>query len=97
MKFVQHFGIISKPLNDLLKMNYVFVWTRDHEVAFQTLKSALIQAPVFTLPYFSKPFCIETDASAGGVGAILMQDHHPIAYVSKALGPKMRGLSTYEK
>jgi hypothetical protein len=97
MKFVQHFGIISKPLNDLLKMNYVFVWTRDHEVAFQTLKSALIQAPVFALPYFSKPFCIETDASAGGVGAILMQDHHPIAYVSKALGPKMRGLSTYEK
>lgn len=25
-----------------------------------------------------------------------MQNHHPIAYVSKALGPKLRGLSTYE-
>ena len=26
-----------------------------------------------------------------------MQDGHPLAYLSKALGPKSRGLSTYEK
>jgi hypothetical protein len=26
-----------------------------------------------------------------------MQDQHPIAFVSKSLGSKMRGLSTYEK
>jgi hypothetical protein len=32
-----------------------------------------------------------------GVGTVLMQDSHPIAYVSKSLGPKLRGLSTYEK
>jgi hypothetical protein len=31
------------------------------------------------------------------VGAILMQDKHPIAYISKHLGPKLRGFSTYEK
>jgi hypothetical protein len=66
-------------------------------VAFQTLKIALIQAPVLALSDFSKPFCIETDASTIGVGAVLMQDHHLIAYVSKALGPRLRGLSTYEK
>jgi hypothetical protein len=28
---------------------------------------------------------------------VLMQDHHPIAFISKSFGPKMRGLSTYEK
>jgi hypothetical protein len=32
-----------------------------------------------------------------GVGVVLMQDHHPITYVSKSLGPKLKGLSTYEK
>ena len=26
-----------------------------------------------------------------------MQEGHPLAYVSKALGPKNRGLSVYEK
>jgi hypothetical protein len=46
---------------------------------------------------FQKPFCIETNSLDGGVGAVLMQDHHPIAYISKSLGPRMRGLSTYEK
>jgi hypothetical protein len=40
---------------------------------------------------------VETDASGTGIGAILMQDGHPIAYLSKALCPKNLGLSTYEK
>lgn len=49
------------------------------------------------LPDFSKTFCIETDASASGIGAALLQDGHPLAFLSKALGPRSRGLSTYEK
>jgi hypothetical protein len=60
-------------------------------------KKALVIVPVLLLPDFTKPFCIETDASEFGVGVVLMQDHHPIAFVSKALGSKMRWLSTYEK
>jgi hypothetical protein len=32
-----------------------------------------------------------------GVGVVLMQDHHPLAFVSKSLEPKLRGLSAYEK
>jgi hypothetical protein len=49
------------------------------------------------LPNFTKPFIIETDASDGGVGVVLMQDGHPLAFLSKALGPRTKGLSTYEK
>jgi hypothetical protein len=96
-KFIKHFGIIARPLNDLLKKNNMFVWTGDHDVAFQTLKQALVKAPALALPNFTKPFMIETDACNYGVGVVLMQEHHPIAYVSKALGPILRGLSTYEK
>jgi hypothetical protein len=53
--------------------------------------------PVLALPDFAATFFIETDASAVGVGAVLMQKGHPLAFLSKALGPKSRGLSTYEK
>jgi hypothetical protein len=49
------------------------------------------------LPDFSKHFTLETDASELGVGAVLMQLGHPIAFISKALGPRSKGLSTYEK
>jgi hypothetical protein len=31
------------------------------------------------------------------IGAVLLQGGHPLAFVSKALGPRTRGLSTYEK
>jgi hypothetical protein len=45
-----------------------------------------VTTPVLTLPDFSKAFCIENDASDLGMGDVLMQDKHPIAYISKALG-----------
>jgi hypothetical protein len=66
-------------------------------VAFQTLEEALVQAPVLVVPDFAKKLYIETDASNFGVGVVLMQEGHPIAFNSKSLGPKLRGLSTYER
>lgn len=32
-KFVKHFGVISKPLTDLLKKGALFIWTQDHDTA----------------------------------------------------------------
>jgi hypothetical protein len=52
---------------------------------------------VLSLPDFSKPFCIETDACQTGVGAVLLQDGHPLVFISKPLGIKTQSLSTYEK
>jgi hypothetical protein len=40
---------------------------------------------------------IETDACATGIGAVLMQQERPIAFLSKALGPKHQDVSIYEK
>jgi hypothetical protein len=96
-KFVRFFGVIAKPLTELLKKNVLFIWTSIHDKSFKALQSALCNSPVLQLPDFSKPFSIETDASGTGVGAILLQDNHPLAFLSKALGPKSMGLSAYEK
>ncbi|CAD6217555.1 unnamed protein product [Miscanthus lutarioriparius] len=43
------------------------------------------------------PFHIETDAFGSGIGAVLQQNGHPIAFISKALSPRNQGLSVYEK
>ena len=52
---------------------------------------------MLTLPDFSLPFVVEIDACAVGVGAVLMQQERPVAYLSKALGPSHQQLSIYEK
>jgi hypothetical protein len=92
-KLVRNFGVIAKPLIEMLKKNTVLVWTSIQDTTFQALKQALSSAPVLALPNFNKPFSVETDASGKGIGAVLQQDNHPLAFVSKALG----ALSTYEK
>lgn len=96
-KFVKGFGEISKSLTQLLRKGVPFQWTQDTDNAFQHLKKALVSAPVLALPDFTKQFTLETDASEFGIGAVLSQDNHPIAFLSRALGPKSKGLSTYEK
>lgn len=96
-RFVRHFGIIARPLFNLLKKGTPFVWIDVTEQAFQVLKHQLIYAPVLALPDFSKPFVVETDACDTRLCAVLQQEGHPIAYMSKALSARYRGLSTYEK
>ena len=96
-KFVKNFGIMAKPLTELLKKDRLFVWTSVHASAFQLLKNALSTALVLAMLDFSIPFHIETDASGTGIGAVLLQRGHPLAFISKPLSPKNRGLTVYEK
>uniref|UniRef100_A0A0E0CJ50 Reverse transcriptase domain-containing protein n=1 Tax=Oryza meridionalis TaxID=40149 RepID=A0A0E0CJ50_9ORYZ len=92
----QNYGIICKPLFNALKKNE-FQWTDEQQLAFDTIKTKLSQAPVLALPNFSQPFILEMDASGFGIGAMLMQNGKPLAYLSKAIGPKSAALSTYDK
>jgi len=52
---------------------------------------------VLALLDFSHPFSPETDASGTGIGAILSQHGHSIAYFSKKLNSRMQNQSTYTR
>ncbi|GKC83139.1 putative mitochondrial protein [Tanacetum coccineum] len=56
-----------------------------------------MEAPVLALPNFDQEFVVETNASGTGIGNVLCQNGHPIAYLSKTLAAKHQSLSTYEK
>jgi hypothetical protein len=51
-KFIKNYDIISRPLTDLLKKNS-FSWSSQAQLAFDSLKIALSQAPVLTLSDFT--------------------------------------------
>ncbi|MCH93889.1 enzymatic polyprotein, partial [Trifolium medium] len=93
-RFIKAYATIASPLTDLLKKDN-FQWSESAHQAFSTLKQAITSAPVLILPNFSQPFVLETDASSIGIGAVLSQQDHPIAYFSKKLGPTVQKQSAY--
>ena len=56
--------------------------------SFDTLKKALVEAPVLAIPNFNQTFIVETNVSGGGIGAVLQQGNCTVAYICKALGPR---------
>ena len=95
-RFVKDFSTVAAPLNEIVKKNMGFRWGENQENAFQTLKDKLTHAPILALPDFSKSFEIECDASHVGIGAVLLQDGHPIAYFSEKLSGATLNYSTYD-
>lgn len=57
----------------------------------------MVSTPILAMPNFSIPFTIEADTFGYGLGAVLLQNGHPIAFFSKVLGPRARTHSIYEK
>jgi hypothetical protein len=73
-RFIPNFSMISKPINELLKKGNKYVWSKDCDEAFQTLKKLLTTSPVLAQPDISKSFNVYCDASGTGLGCVLMQE-----------------------
>lgn len=84
-KFIPHLSEINSVLRDLIKRNFVFIWDANTEKAFNELKSILIKNPVLKYYDVNKEVTLRVDASQNGLGAVLLQDQLPVAYVSRAL------------
>jgi hypothetical protein len=63
----------------------MYVWSKDCDEAFQTLKRLLTTSPVLALPDIAKPFDVYCNASATGLGGVLMQEGRVISYSSRQL------------
>ena len=87
-RFCQNFADVVAPLTNLLKKEVKFIWTPVEQEAFEMVKLKLTCEPVLKAPDFSKPFQLAVDASAIGMGAVLMQVNdngidHPVSFYSK--------------
>ena len=96
-KFIPNYSEISAPLRVLLEKNTEWHWDTQQMQALNQLKDMATNHP--TLKYFDplKPTTISVDASSKGMGAVLLQDDHPIAYASKSLTPAQQNYAQIEK
>ena len=73
----------------------------EQQQAFEDIKQVLMSAPVLSLPDFSLPFVVATDASDTGLGAILYNEGDgeklPIVYLSRKLLPREQNYGVVEK
>ncbi|KAF7823741.1 putative mitochondrial protein [Senna tora] len=84
------------PITDCLKKDK-FQWTLAASQAFGSIKKKLSKSPVLALPNFAKPFEVACDASGVGIGGVLSQEGHPIAFFSEKLNEAKQKYSIYDK
>ena len=94
-RFIKNFSSIMAPLTECTK-NGPFLWSKAAQDAFETIKRKLTEALVLRLPDFEQPFKVACDASHVGVGGVLSQQGHPIAFYSEKLNDTWRRYSTYD-
>lgn len=99
-KHIENFAKICIPLNKLTRKNMKFVWTKDCQTSFETLKTKFMNPPILDYPDFNQAnkFVLHTDASGYAIGAVLSNKNgRPVAYASRALNKAENNYSTIEK
>jgi hypothetical protein len=73
-RLILNFSKISKPITEILKKGNKYVWSKDCDEAFKTLKELLTTSPVLAQPDITKSFDVYCDASGTRLGCVLMQE-----------------------
>ena len=96
-KFLRNLSALCEPLCKLTHKYVKWQWTQEQEGAFQSFKTAVLQAPV--IKYFSPQAQSERqgDASQNGLEFVLMQKGQPVTYASRALAPAEQRYSQIEE
>jgi hypothetical protein len=81
-RFIEGFSKITKTMIELLEKDKKFKCTLTCEASFQELKKRLTTALVLVMPNIEKSFSIYCDESGQGLGCVLMQEGHIVAYAS---------------
>ena len=105
-RFVHNYAAIAEPMTKLLRKGAPAVWPAawgaSQQAAFKQLQRALLEKAALAAPDFSLPFEVLCDASATGIGAVLMQSNQQgeksvIEFYSKQLTDAERKWCTAER
>ncbi|GBO27662.1 Retrovirus-related Pol polyprotein from transposon opus [Araneus ventricosus] len=91
-KYIKDYSKIAKPLSDLTRKEYQFVFGAQQKEAFEKLKKIMSEGSVLRIYKYGRRTEFHTDASKQVYGAVLLQEDedgklHPIYYMSKKTSP----------
>ena len=96
-RFIPDLAGTLEPIRALTRKGVPFVWSKECENAFNTLKKNLSESACLAYYDPSKELVIQVDSSKHGLGAVLLQDGRPIEYASRALTPSERNWAQIEE
>jgi hypothetical protein len=96
-KFIDYYSEIAVPLTNLTQKANAWDWTGHCQDAFELLKQKLAEAPLLRTPSEKLPYEVVTDASDLGLGAVLLQEGHPVAFESRKLNSAELNYNVTEK
>lgn len=95
--FIENMAGETEILRQLLKKSTDWQWTANHESTFCHLKQVICHVPVLSHFNVNDPIVLQADASKSAVGAVLLQNQHPIYYASKTLTDTQQKMAQIEK
>lgn len=81
-KFIPAYSERTAPLRELLKSTTEYQWDTNIQKKYEDIKNALTSAPVLQFFNYKLPIVLSVDASQHGIGAVLLQNGHPVEYAS---------------
>ena len=93
---IEGFSRIANPITSLQKKGKKFDWNQKCEDSFKKLKTLLTNTPILRIAYPNKDFVVCTDACNDGLGIVLTQERHVIAYESRKLKIHENNYKTYD-
>ena len=72
-RFISDFAEIVKPLQEMIKKDSNFKWTKERKEAFEKIKEAIAKAPTLQSPNFNNEFILYTFAYDHSIAAMLTQ------------------------
>jgi hypothetical protein len=85
------------PLSALVSPKVKFEWRKEHQDAFDKIKTLISKEILLMFPNFNEPFHIFTDASKYLLGAVIMQNNKSLAFYSRKFHSAQQRYTTGEQ
>ena len=96
-KFCPNLSETILPLRALTKEDSTFLWSNNHDNAFNSAKNLIASATALRYYDAALPVTLQVDASEDAIGGVLLQDDQPVCFTSHILNSTEKNYSQIEK